>query len=102
MEFQYMDNIKVNKYFSLNSIHIYAQKNLDGLNIACLGFAYKCFHFVSIYLLNKRHNPDETHYMHQVSIKTVFLELLATTDHYMGARRRRGPLSYRNITLSRK
>jgi hypothetical protein len=32
----------------------------------------------------------------------VFLKFSATTDHYTGSRRTRGPLNYHNIPLSRK
>jgi hypothetical protein len=33
---------------------------------------------------------------------TAFLKLSATANHYMGDRRTRGPLTYHNISLSRK
>jgi hypothetical protein len=40
--------------------------------------------------------------VHYGEVRTVFLKLSATADHYMGRRRMRGPQSYRNILLSLK
>jgi hypothetical protein len=34
--------------------------------------------------------------------ETMFLKILATTNHYIGGRRTRGPLSYHDIALSHK